>query len=164
MNSIQFKSPLGVIRLEEEEGKIIRLLLLDSMENDIGQDCNSPVLVEAKKQIEDYFLGNRRYFELPIDPQGTEFQKKVWNALLTIPYGSVNSYKDIAHAIGNGKSCRAVGMANNKNPIPIMIPCHRVIGSNGSLVGYGYGLDVKRKLLDLESKDQTVLPENVDFS
>lgn len=92
-------------------------------------------------------------FDLPLDARGTEFQKKVWNELLRIPYGETKSYKDIAVAIGNEKACRAIGMANNKNPIPIIIPCHRVIGSNGKLVGYAGGLNVKEKLLNIEKID-----------
>ena len=95
--------------------------------------------------------GKRKSFDLPLKPEGTEFQKKVWNALLDIPYGETRSYKDIAVAIGNPKACRAVGMANNRNPISIIIPCHRVIGANGSLVGYGGGLPIKIELLNLET-------------
>lgn len=101
----------------------------------------------------EYFNGQRKSFDLPLNPKGTEFQKKVWNALLNIPYGSTCSYKDIAVNIGNEKACRAVGGANNKNPIFIIIPCHRVIGKNGSLVGYGGGLDIKLKLLELEQNN-----------
>ena len=101
-------------------------------------------------QVEEYLSGERRVFDLPLKPEGTEFQRKVWNALLTIPYGETKSYKDIAVQIENPKGCRAVGMANNRNPIPIIIPCHRVIGANGSMVGYGGGLDIKVKLLELE--------------
>jgi len=87
---------------------------------------------------------------LPLAPAGTAFMQKVWNALLTIPYGETRSYKEIAIAVGNSKACRAVGMANNRNPISVVIPCHRVIGANGKLVGYGGGLDIKSYLLDLE--------------
>ncbi len=89
---------------------------------------------------------------MPLNPNGTVFQKKVWNALCNIPYGETRSYKQVAEAVGNNKASRAVGMANNKNPIMIVIPCHRVIGSNGSLVGYAGGLDIKEKLLFLENK------------
>ncbi len=89
-------------------------------------------------------------FDLPLEPAGTEFQKSVWVALQAIPYGETRSYGDMARQIGNPKACRAVGMANNRNPISIVIPCHRVIGADGSLVGYGGGLDLKQKLLTLE--------------
>jgi len=108
------------------------------------------LLKTAAEQLWDYLAGSRQLFDLPLDPQGTKFQKSVWNALLNIPYGEIRSYKQVAQAIGNPKACRAVGMANNKNPILIVIPCHRVIGSDGSLMGYGGGLELKEKLLKLE--------------
>jgi len=101
-------------------------------------------------QLEEYFAGKRQKFDVPLNPQGTEFQCMVWKALLEIPYGKTRSYKQIAQAIGKPKACRAVGLANNKNPIWIIIPCHRVIGSDGTLTGYGGGLRMKQKLLDLE--------------
>ena len=105
----------------------------------------------AAIQLGEYFYDGRRKFDLPLRPnKGTKFQHSVWNALLTIPYGETRSYKQIAEQIGSPKACRAVGLANNKNPIWIVIPCHRVIGSDGSLTGYGGGLDVKKKLLKLE--------------
>ena len=105
----------------------------------------------AAGQLAEYFAGKRRVFELPLDPQGTKFQKSVWTALQKIPYGETRSYKQIAQAIKNHKACRAVGMANNKNPIWIIIPCHRVIGADGSLTGYGGGLEMKERLLKHES-------------
>lgn len=108
------------------------------------------LLKTAAEQLKEYLAGNRQTFDLPLDPRGTEFQKAVWNALLDIPFGEIRSYKQVAEAIGNPKACRAVGMANNKNPILIVIPCHRVIGSDGSLVGYGGGIDLKENLLKLE--------------
>lgn len=104
------------------------------------------------EELEEYFRGERRTFDLPLHPEGTEFQKKIWEALQEIPYGETRSYGEIAERVGNPKACRAVGMANNRNPIAIMIPCHRVIGKNGSLTGYAGGVDLKRKLLELESK------------
>lgn len=106
----------------------------------------SPVV----QQLEQYFRGERSSFAGELDLQGTDFQKKVWTALCTIPYGETASYKDIAEVIQSPKAVRAVGGANNKNPIPVLIPCHRIIGANGDLVGYGGGLDVKVKLLELE--------------
>jgi O-6-methylguanine DNA methyltransferase len=101
-------------------------------------------------ELEEYFSGKRRDFTFPLDLRGTDFQLACWRALLAIPYGETRSYADIAHAIGKPNAFRAVGMANNRNPIAIVVPCHRVIASNGSLCGYGGGLDVKRKLLELE--------------
>lgn len=108
------------------------------------------LIKECYHQLMEYFNGERREFNLPIFIEGTDFQKKVWNALVNIPYGKTCSYKDIAIAIGNEKAVRAVGHANNKNKLPIVIPCHRVIGINGKLVGYAGGIDRKDKLLELE--------------
>jgi methylated-DNA-[protein]-cysteine S-methyltransferase len=101
-------------------------------------------------ELDDYFAGNRREFSFPLDLRGTDFQLACWHALLEIPYGETRSYRDIAQAIGHAHAYRAVGMSNNRNPIAIVVPCHRVIASSGSLCGYGGGLDIKRKLLDLE--------------
>ncbi|MFC5450720.1 methylated-DNA--[protein]-cysteine S-methyltransferase [Paenibacillus aestuarii] len=107
-------------------------------------------LTPVVQQLEQYFQGKRAAFEGELDLQGTEFQKKVWQALLKVPYGHTASYKDIAAAIGSPKAVRAVGGANNRNPIPVLIPCHRIIGASGELVGYGGGLDIKVFLLELE--------------
>jgi AraC family transcriptional regulator of adaptative response/methylated-DNA-[protein]-cysteine methyltransferase len=104
----------------------------------------------AAKQLEEYFAGQRKSFALPLKPAGTAFQQRVWDNLLTIPYGKTRSYKEVAAALGNPKASRAVGMANNKNPLPIVIPCHRVVGANGALVGYAFGLPMKQRLLQLE--------------
>ena len=102
-------------------------------------------------QIDEYLKRKRKYFDIPINPKGTDFMKKVWKQLSKIPYGETRSYKDIAISIGNPKAYRAVGIANNKNPIPIIIPCHRVIGCNGKLIGYSGGLIIKKTLLDIEN-------------
>jgi methylated-DNA-[protein]-cysteine S-methyltransferase len=107
-------------------------------------------LRDVKEQIEQYFKNERREFTLEIDLMGTPFQKLVWNSLLQIPYGEIRSYKEVAQAIGAPKAVRAIGGANNKNNLPIIIPCHRVIGTNGALVGYGGGLSIKEQLLELE--------------
>ncbi len=106
--------------------------------------------VPVKAQLQSYFRGELTRFDLPLAPVGTPFQLKVWDALKTIPYGKLVSYKDIAESVGSPKAVRAVGGANGKNPIPIIVPCHRVIGSNGSLTGFGGGLETKRRLIDLE--------------
>jgi len=118
--------------------------------NTSGTDPTDAVIEMAVKQLDEYFAGKRREFDLPISPHGTEFQRRVWQSLLTIPYGETRSYGQVAQMIGNPKACRAVGMANNRNPISIIIPCHRVIGSGGELTGYGGGLEAKQKLLELE--------------
>jgi O-6-methylguanine DNA methyltransferase len=101
-------------------------------------------------QLNEYFAGQRREFSIPLDLRGTDFQLKCWRALLDIPYGETRSYRDLARAIGHPNAFRAVGMSNNRNPVAIVVPCHRVIAADGSLCGYGGGLDIKRKLLDLE--------------
>jgi len=111
----------------------------------------SPLLQAAKLQLEEYLAGRRRFFSLPLAPNGTPFQHAVWNALLRIPYGETRTYKDIAQQIGRPNACRAVGMANNKNPLLLFIPCHRVVGTGGALTGYAGGLQMKRDLLLLEA-------------
>jgi len=105
---------------------------------------------EAKQQLREYFTNKRQLFELKLNPAGTVFQRHAWQQLIKIPYGQTRRYKDIAAGLGNPNASRAVGMANNKNPIPIIIPCHRVIGANNKLVGYAYGLELKQQLLTLE--------------
>ena len=140
-------SPIGPLTLTAGENGIISVTFEKTDAND-----DFTLLNEAEKQLSQYFSGKRREFSLPLDMRGTPFQIKVWNALLKIPYGQTASYKDIACAVGNSKACRAVGNANNKNPLPILIPCHRVIGSNAALTGYAGGLEVKKFLLDLEKK------------
>jgi methylated-DNA-[protein]-cysteine S-methyltransferase len=110
------------------------------------------LLVDAVAQLRDYFSGRRKSFELPLDPQGTEFQQKVWKALMDIPYGETRNYREIATAVGSPRAMRAVGAANGRNPLPIIVPCHRVIGADGKLVGYAGGLTVKKLLLELEVK------------
>ncbi|WP_320129290.1 methylated-DNA--[protein]-cysteine S-methyltransferase [uncultured Sphaerochaeta sp.] len=115
-----------------------------------GKEEETPILKEAKKQLQEYFDGTRKVFTLPLGTQGTAFQESVWYQLQQIPYGETRSYADIAFLIDNPKAFRAVGMANNRNPIGIIIPCHRVIGKNGTLVGYAGGLHNKQGLLDFE--------------
>ena len=110
----------------------------------------SPILELSKKQLNEYFTGSRRTFDIPLHPIGTDFQKKVWRMLMTIPYGETRTYKEIAELAGNPQAFRAVGMANNNNPIAIIVPCHRVVGADGSLTGYAGGTDIKQWLLDHE--------------
>jgi methylated-DNA-[protein]-cysteine S-methyltransferase len=115
-----------------------------------GEDTRHPVLVETERQLEEYFAGQRKAFALKLDLAGTAFQRKVWNALLTIPFGETRSYGQIARQIGNPRAVRAVGAANGRNPVSIVAPCHRVIGSTGALTGFAGGLDAKARLLALE--------------
>ncbi|RME78809.1 MAG: methylated-DNA--[protein]-cysteine S-methyltransferase, partial [Chloroflexi bacterium] len=114
-----------------------------------------PLLQECIRQLEEYFAGQRQEFSLPLAPQGTAFQQQVWQYLLTIPFGKTVSYGDVARGIGSEKAVRAVGAANGRNPIPIIIPCHRVVGSNGTLTGYGGGLWRKKWLLEHEIRQTT---------
>lgn len=143
-------SPIGMLCIEEENEHITRVYL--SM-NHSEQESTSPVLQEAKRQLKEYFEKKRTTFELPLDPKGTPFQKQVWNALCTIPYGTTCCYKDIATKINNPRACQSVGQANSKNPIMIIIPCHRVISADGTLGGYNAGLEVKQYLLNIERKE-----------
>ena len=145
-----YDSPCGRLKIGYTDTAIRYVLFTDEK----GRGKPSALSELAASQLTEYFSGKRKDFDLPLEPQGTEFRKKVWSALTEIPYGETRSYKDIAERIGNPKACRAVGGANNKNPISIIIPCHRVVGADGSLVGYGGGLDKKTMLLDLESKNR----------
>ena len=113
---------------------------------------------DAVRQLREYFMGRRTTFDLALHPKGTPFQRDVWKALLTIPYGETRSYGDIARQVGRPKAVRAVGLANGRNPLPIVVPCHRVIGSSGALVGYGGGLKVKQALLDREREVSAARP------
>jgi len=151
---LYYDSPVGKLALVAEADQLIIVGLVgdelpeDAVEHVSGQEPS--VLRRTKQQLDEYFAGTRRNFDLPLAPQGTDFQVKVWNALCTIPYGETNNYGQIAVQVGNPKAARAVGGANNRNPIAIIIPCHRVIGANGAMVGYRGGLDIKEHLLQLE--------------
>ncbi len=153
----RYQSPVGGLRIVADENAITEIHLERDRGNElqrlIGSDEveeKTPLIIEAVNQLEEYFAGTRRRFNLPLAPEGTDFQKRDWAALQDIPYGETRTYKDIAEAIGCPKGFRAVGLANNRNPIIIVIPCHRVIGADGRLVGYGGGVDVKERLLKLE--------------
>ena len=149
----QYNMPVGRVYIIEQYGAISHVLL---GEDERAQNCEAretELIKRTAAQLAEYFDGKRREFEVPLIMIGTNFQKEVWKALETIPFGQTRTYKDIAEQIGNSKASRAVGGANNRNPISIIVPCHRVIGANGSLVGYAGGLDIKRKLLCLEGID-----------
>ena len=137
-------SSRGLVRLEFEG----RVQKIDSDEVQLRE--SKTALAPYVRELDEYFSGSRRAFSFPLDLRGTQFQLACWRALVEIPYGETRSYRDIAEAIGHPLAFRAVGMSNNRNPIAIVVPCHRVIASSGSLCGYGGGLDIKRKLLDLE--------------
>jgi methylated-DNA-[protein]-cysteine S-methyltransferase len=145
-----YETSIGKIVICENGTEITHLSFEGEAYPSDSQISETPLLSEAGRQLTEYLEGKRSTFELPLSPEGTEFQKKVWNVLRTIPYGETFSYKQVAVAVGNPKASRAVGMANNKNPLAIFIPCHRVIGANGKLVGYAGGLPLKEKLLEIE--------------
>lgn len=148
-NYIFIETPVGKMTLAEEDGFITNLGYGEFIpENSCKNETE--LLSKAKKQLDEYFKGKRTAFSLPLKPVGTVFQQCVWNALLKIPYGTTTTYKAIANEIHQPCAARAVGMANNRNPIAIIIPCHRVIGANGVIKGYGGGIDKLKILLELE--------------
>ena len=150
-------SPVGRLTLVATDNGLAAIL----WENDrpgrvrlnVAAEINDhPVLLETERQLEEYFAGRRTQFALTLDMTGTAFQRSVWNALLTIPFGETRSYAQIARQIGNPSAVRAVGAANGRNPVSIVVPCHRVVGSSGALTGFAGGLDVKAQLLAFESR------------
>lgn len=143
-------TPLGRLVLVEKDGAVSQLQIAAHIDPPGIPEGDSPLIAEAARQLEEYFCGKRKEFDLPLRPDGTPFQRRVWDALCTIPYGETWSYRQLAGAVGNPKACRAVGGANGKNPIAIIIPCHRVIAADGTLGGYSGGLSIKTALLDLE--------------
>lgn len=161
-------SPVGKLQLVEKDGSLTHVLFCSRREPKppggnghevlakvagktvyFTEEC-TPLLKKVKKELEEYFAGKRRTFTIPMDPEGTPFQRKAWEGLRTIPYGQTRTYKQMAEYAQCPLGYRAIGMANNKNPISIIVPCHRVIGSDGKLVGFGGGLDKKELLLELE--------------
>ena len=144
-----YDSPVGPLRIESDGESIKVCAFAQTFEN---TNCECPVIAECVNELEAYFAGTLTEFNVKLKPAGTDFQKRVWDALRKIPYGETASYKKIAEAVGNPKACRAVGSANHENPIVILIPCHRVVGSDGKLTGYGGGLDKKKFLLDREKR------------
>lgn len=147
------ESPIGILKITANKDSIIGIEFLKDNKKD--EASGNKIIVMAKTQLGEYFKGERKEFTVPLDiVSGTEFQKRVWKALKNIPYGKVATYKDIAIEVGNPKASRAIGNANNKNPLSVIIPCHRVIGSNGALVGYEGGLSVKKYLLELEKNNK----------
>ena len=146
-----YESKIGRVGITEKDGKITNVYITgDELPQDV-QICETPLLKEAIRQLESYFAGELTEFTLPLEPSGTDFMKKVWAALCEIPYGKTATYREVAEKVGVPKGARAVGLANNRNPIPIFIPCHRVIGADGSLTGYRGGLEIKKRLLELEN-------------
>ncbi|AOT72520.1 methylated-DNA--[protein]-cysteine S-methyltransferase [Geosporobacter ferrireducens] len=146
-----YKTPIGRIGIAEKDGSVTNLYFEnDELPQDI-ETCETPILKEAAGQLRSYLSGELQVFSIPLTPFGTDFMKRVWACLYEIPYGETVSYKEIAVKIGSPNAARAVGLANHRNPIPIFIPCHRVIGTSGSLTGYRGGLKLKKQLLDMEA-------------
>lgn len=144
-----FDSEIGKLWLAEEDGALTDISFAADIKGEFLTE-KSPLLQQAACQLQEYLRGDRQDFSLPLALQGTPFQQRVWQALLQIPYGQTRTYGQIAQMIGSPKACRAVGMANHNNPVAIVVPCHRVIGADGSLTGYSAGVSLKKKLLELE--------------
>jgi methylated-DNA-[protein]-cysteine S-methyltransferase len=154
------ESPVGQLRLVAEEMGVRMVWFVRGRKNEKPKEEwkeDAAFFVDVVRQLNAYFAGELREFEIPLLMEGTEFQKRVWKMLQTIPYGETISYGELAKKLGDPKAVRAVGAANGQNPIPIIVPCHRVIGSDGSLTGFGGGLENKKKLLELESRQRRLL-------
>ncbi|MGE5497880.1 MAG: methylated-DNA--[protein]-cysteine S-methyltransferase [Syntrophothermus sp.] len=145
MPEAYYISPFRTLKITADDEAVTAVDFIS--QGDYASGSDHPVLKEAIRQLDEYFKGKRENFELKLKPEGTEFQKRVWNELLKIPFGKTISYLELAERLGDKKVIRAAGTANGKNPIPVIIPCHRVIGSSGKLVGYSGGLDIKEWLL-----------------
>lgn len=154
MKNIQYlESPIGRLGLIGDENYLVEILFeeeLNTRNLELYKEENQHILQKAKEQLTEYFAGDRTRFTVPLQQEGTAFQQRVWNALIKVKYGTSATYKDIAEEVGSPKGARAVGMANNKNKIPIIIPCHRIVGSSGKMIGYAGGLEKKEILLALE--------------
>lgn len=144
-----YNTKIGKIYISADENFVLSI----SLNKPDFCEKETPLIKKTFQELDEYFSGKRKTFDLPLKLNGTEFQKKIWQELIKIPYGKTISYKELAKRAGNEKACRAAGMANNKNKIMIVIPCHRVVGSNGYLTGYAGGLNVKKQLLDLEAEN-----------
>ena len=140
-------TPIGTLWLEADGAGLSSI----AFGGPPGSESGGPVLREAESQLRAYFAGELTRFDLPLSPRGTEFQRRVWDAVAGVPYGTTTTYSAVAAALGRPSACRAVGAANGRNPLPIVVPCHRVVAASGALTGYGGGLERKRALLDLEA-------------
>jgi len=158
LDTLTWESPLGPLRLyashkglvavlwpEDREGRVV-------LKEDVAENPNNPILQTTADQLGEYFAGDRTEFDVPLDLRGTEFQVQTWKSLAKIPYGETSSYGRQAASIGRPKAVRAIGAANGRNPVSVVLPCHRVVGSNGSLTGFAGGLEAKRFLLNLEAR------------
>lgn len=146
-------SPVGLLKIETDEKQLLSISFVSSPEND--SDFQPEILDETARQLEEYFKGRRKKFDLKLAPEGTLFQQKVWQQIIKVEYGETATYQKVAQQVGTEKHTRAVGLANGQNPIPIIVPCHRIIGANGKLTGYAGGIDRKKWLLQHEMKFST---------
>ena len=151
------ESPVGKLKLVASDEGLVAVLWQNDRPSrvrlgELVEDNQHPILLKAERQLREYFAGKRKEFEIPLDMRGTTFQKNVWEALLAIPFGETRSYGQLAKQLGNPNATRAVGAANGRNPLSIIVPCHRVIGSTGKLTGFGGGIATKEHLLNLEEK------------
>lgn len=167
MNYTYLETPIGTLLIAGDDEAVRRIEFPKNgkpARSEAGwRESSRGPIAEAVRQLREYFAGKREQFDLPLLPEGTEFQRGVWRRLQEIPYGETISYGELAKRVGNPKASRAVGAANGQNPIPIVIPCHRVIGANGKLTGFGGGLPIKEALLTLESKAKTLdLRESIE--
>ena len=154
-------SPIGILTLVTDDKSLTQISwenpgIIPVQRDPAFENENHPLLLQAAEELNEYFAGRRQVFSIDVNPAGTEFQKKIWKALLTIPFGKTKTYGEIAALIGNPDAVRAAGGAANKNPVPVIIPCHQVIGADGKLVGFGGGLERKAYLLHLEGKKKTL--------
>jgi len=163
-HAVTIDSPVGALELRADDDALVTIAFTTAQPDADGVAANrqaeldvNPVLAKTIEQLREYFAGERTTFDLPLRTGGTPFQRKVWEALAEIPYGETWTYAELARRIGSPTAVRAVGAANGQNPLPIVLPCHRVIGSNGKLVGYGGGMDRKRFLLELEARTRMQL-------
>ena len=159
-------SPIGKLKLVASEHGLAAIMWENDNPRrvrleDVAEDARHPILVRTEIELSEYFAGDRDAFAVPLDLRGTPFQKQVWQALLGIPFGQTRSYGQLAIQLGNPRATRAVGAANGRNPVAIIVPCHRVIGFSGKLTGFAGGLDAKAYLLNLEARDERLFPENL---
>lgn len=154
VSQLTLKTPIGLLQIIATDKAIVSVKPTSHEENIVGNEAANKLAQECKVELTEYFAGKRKKFDLPLKQEGTQFQKKVWQELKQIPYGETKTYGEIAKLIDKPKAARAIGMANHNNSIMILIPCHRVVGADGSLTGYAYGIEAKKFLLELERKNK----------
>ncbi|MGK4061240.1 methylated-DNA--[protein]-cysteine S-methyltransferase [Lactobacillus johnsonii] len=154
ISKLTVTTPIGLLQIIATDKAIVSAKPTDHEENIVGNEAANKLAQECKVELAEYFAGKRQKFDLPLKQEGTQFQKKVWQELKQIPYGETKTYGEIAKLIDKPKASRAIGMANHNNAIMILVPCHRVVGADGSLTGYAYGVKIKKFLLELERKNK----------